>query len=69
VLGLPLQDRARARQLQPDGSYLRPVAEPGAVRSQQALCVAAAADRGLVRPAVLRQAPAPRPEASPERIG
>jgi polyphosphate kinase len=69
ILGLPLQDRARARWLQPDGSYLRADGGPGALRSQQALCEAALASRGETRPTVLRQAPAPRSEPSLERQG
>jgi polyphosphate kinase len=67
ILGLPLQDSVRARWLQPDGSYRRAEAGTGAVRSQQALCEAALAGRGVTRPTVLRQAPAPRPESSPDR--
>jgi polyphosphate kinase len=67
ILGLPLQDRARARWLQPDGSYLRAEGGPGALRSQQALCEAALVTR--VRPTVLRQAPAPRTEAPTDRVG
>ncbi len=62
ILGLPLQDRTRARWLQADGSYRRAEGGPGAVRSQQALCEAALAGRGVTRPTVLRQAPAPRTE-------
>jgi polyphosphate kinase len=69
IFGLPLQDRARARWLQPDGSYLRAEGGAGALRSQQALCEAAMAGRGLARPTLLRQAPAPRTEQSPDRIG
>jgi len=69
ILGLPLQDQIRARWLQPDGSYRRAEGGPGAVRSQQALCEAALAGRGVTRPTVLRQAPAPRPDSSPERPG
>jgi polyphosphate kinase len=69
VLGLAMQDRARARRLQPDGSYLPPERVPGALRSQQALCEAAVAARGLPRPTVLRQAPAPRIEGPSDRVG
>jgi polyphosphate kinase len=57
VLGLALQDSARARRLQADGRYLRAEPGPGAVRSQQALV--GAAGRQLQRPAVLRPVPAP----------
>jgi polyphosphate kinase len=60
VLGLALQDTARARRLQADGRYLRAEAGPGAVRSQQALVLAAS--RQGPRPAVLRPVPAPAPE-------
>jgi polyphosphate kinase len=60
VLGLALQDTARARRLQPDGTYRRAPAEPGAVRSQLALCELARARTGPRQP-VLRQVPAPRP--------
>ena len=67
ILGLPLQDRVRARWLQPDGTYLRAEGGAGAVRSQQALCEAALAGRGVVRPTVLRQAPAPRTAPPPDR--
>jgi polyphosphate kinase len=43
VLGMPLRDNVKARQLQPDGSYLR-VTRPGpALRSQTALLEAARA--------------------------
>ena len=62
ILGLPLQDRTRARRLQPDGSYRPAEGGPGAIRSQQALCEAALAGKGVTRPTVLRQAPAPRAE-------
>ncbi len=55
VLGLALQDTARARHLKDDGRYLRPEAGPGAVRSQQALM--GAAGRQLPRAAVLRAVP------------
>ena len=60
VLGLALADTARARRLQPDGTYRR--AEPGAapVRSQAALAELARA-RSTPRQPVLRQVPAPRP--------
>jgi polyphosphate kinase len=69
ILGLPLQDRVRARWLQADGSYLHAEGGPGALRSQQALYDAALASRGVTRPAVLRQAPAPRTDPPPERSG
>jgi polyphosphate kinase len=60
VLGLALQDTARARRLRPDGTYRR--AEPGLapLRSQQGLCELARA-RAAPRQPVLRQVPAPRP--------
>jgi polyphosphate kinase len=64
ILGLALQDQVRARRLRPDGTYRPPEGGPGAVRSQQALCEAALAVRGLPRPTVLRQAP-----ARPDRAG
>ncbi len=69
ILGLPLQDQVRARRLQADGTYRRAEGGPGALRSQQALCEAAQAGRGVTRPTVLRQAPAPRPESPTERAG
>jgi polyphosphate kinase len=69
ILGLAMQDRARTRRLQADGSYLAPERSPGAVRSQQALCEVAQAARGLSRPALLRQAPAPRTDGTPDRAG
>jgi len=56
VLGLALQDTARARRLLPDGQYVRPEARPGAVRSQRALLEAA--QRAPPRAAVLRPVPA-----------
>jgi polyphosphate kinase len=60
VLGMALADTARARLLQPDGTYRR--ADPGAVpvRSQAILCDLARA-RTTPRQPVLRQVPAPRP--------
>ncbi len=62
VLGLALQDTARARRLQADGRYVRAEAGPDAVRCQQALVEAA--DRHGPRPAALRPVPAlvPTPE-------
>ena len=57
VLGLALQDTARARWLQADGRYLRAEAGPGAVRSQQALI--SAASRQAPRAPVLRPVPSP----------
>jgi polyphosphate kinase len=67
ILGLALQDQVRARRLQPDGSYRLAEGGPGAIRSQAALCEAAAAGRGVIRPTVLRQAPARRAEPLPDR--
>ncbi len=60
VLGLALQDTARARRLQPDGTYRRAEAGLAPLRSQQGLCELARARSGP-RPPVLRQVPAPRP--------
>ncbi len=56
VLGLALQDTARARRLQADGRYLRDPVEPGAVRSQQALVESAVRGRPAPGPAALRSA-------------
>lgn len=56
VLGLALQDTARARRLQADGRYLRDPAVPGAVRSQQALVESAVRGRPAPGPAALRAA-------------
>ena len=69
ILGLPLQDQARARRLQADGSYRQPEGGPGALRSQQALCEAALVGRGVARPTMLRQAPAPRSDTGIDRVG
>jgi polyphosphate kinase len=69
ILGLPLQDQVRARRLLHDGTYRHPEGHAGAVRSQVALCEAALLGRSANRPTVLRQAPAPRTEPPPDRVG
>jgi polyphosphate kinase len=55
VLGLALQDRARARRLLADGTYQRPEGGEGAMRSQQTLVELAT--RASSRPAALRAVP------------
>jgi polyphosphate kinase len=61
-----LHDNARARQLQPDGTYVRIRRQAKEVvhRSQRELLFAAAADMSLTKPDTTREATTARPTAS-----